>query len=271
MSTLKSIRYKQKLVKENVIPRSGYLKYFSIKMESMLNKKERALSDLKNKKTVISDLLSRISRVNILSTKSEMPDLDKYYDDKLDQNQKLAVKKAMSLDNNEYLVIQGPPGTGKTTVITEIIKQIVSQDKKAKVLVASQSNQAVDNVLEKLVLDTDIKAARFGKNDSKFNEIGVRYAYEKVSKQLLDQMINRIKTNDMAFSDYTYRDELLNLRKKWLKTLQGSNEDLETLLLKNINVIFGTLVSIANKKYDFINEKFDYVIIDEAGRATLPD
>ena len=67
---------------------------------------------------------------------------------KNDTTQKEAVLEAMSY--KPVYLIQGPPGTGKTTVIVELIQQIVRQQKDAKILVTSQSNLAVDNVLEKI-------------------------------------------------------------------------------------------------------------------------
>ena len=63
-----------------------------------------------------------------------------------DNNQPLAVKRA--LGNQKITLIQGPPGTGKTTVIVEIIRQLVKQGK--KILVCSQAHAAVDNIVEKL-------------------------------------------------------------------------------------------------------------------------
>lgn len=55
-----------------------------------------------------------------------------------------------SLHQKPIYLIQGPPGTGKTTVIVEIIRQILKKHNEAKILITSQSNLAVDNVLEKL-------------------------------------------------------------------------------------------------------------------------
>ncbi|UZF07353.1 hypothetical protein D9O39_02070 [Riemerella anatipestifer] len=46
--------------------------------------------------------------------------------------------------------MQGPPGAGKITVIVELIRQLIKRQKDVKILVTSQSNLAVDNVLEKL-------------------------------------------------------------------------------------------------------------------------
>ena len=66
----------------------------------------------------------------------------------LNDSQKEAVKGA--LFQKPLFLIQGPPGTGKTTVIVEIIRQILVDNAHARILVCSQTNLAVDNVLERL-------------------------------------------------------------------------------------------------------------------------
>ncbi|MEN9440112.1 MAG: hypothetical protein RLZ33_188 [Bacteroidota bacterium] len=65
-----------------------------------------------------------------------------------DDTQREAVLEA--LHHKPLYLIQGPPGSGKTTVIVELIRQIIKRQKDVKILVTSQSNLAVDNVLEKL-------------------------------------------------------------------------------------------------------------------------
>ncbi|MBP7808646.1 MAG: AAA family ATPase [Bacteroidia bacterium] len=67
---------------------------------------------------------------------------------KSDDSQREAVYNA--LRHKPLYLIQGPPGTGKTTVIVELIQQIIKDKPTAKILVTSQSNLAVDNVLEQL-------------------------------------------------------------------------------------------------------------------------
>ena len=49
----------------------------------------------------------------------------KFSTNKLNSSQKEAIKKALYSDS--ISLIQGPPGTGKTTVIKEIIQQILMQ------------------------------------------------------------------------------------------------------------------------------------------------
>ncbi len=67
---------------------------------------------------------------------------------KNDDTQREAVLEA--LNHKPLYLIQGPPGAGKTTVIVELIRQLIKRHKDVKILVTSQSNLAVDNVLEKL-------------------------------------------------------------------------------------------------------------------------
>lgn len=71
-----------------------------------------------------------------------------FFDERLNESQKKAVVGALL--QKPLFLIQGPPGTGKTTVIVEIIRQILAVNPKARVLVCSQTNMAVDNVIERL-------------------------------------------------------------------------------------------------------------------------
>lgn len=90
-------------------------------------------------------------------------------------NQITAVKKAVG--NQNIFLIQGPPGTGKTTVIAEIIQQLV--EKGEKVLVSGQNHVAVDNVLEKLSQFPNLNLLRVGNP-------------ERIDKQLLKYSIDNL-------------------------------------------------------------------------------
>jgi hypothetical protein len=97
----------------------------------------------------------------------------------LDEEQKLAIRKAISTPAIFFL--QGPPGTGKTIVAAESTFQLVTRGE--RVLIASQSNLAVDNVLSKIALNPAIRAIRLGKEEkisedlkySKKNAVGTYY------------------------------------------------------------------------------------------------
>ncbi|MGO8946166.1 MAG: AAA domain-containing protein [Ktedonobacterales bacterium] len=61
--------------------------------------------------------------------------------------QRQAVERALAA--SEFFLIQGPPGTGKTRVVAEIASQAILRGE--RVLVAAFTNQAVDNVLLRLI------------------------------------------------------------------------------------------------------------------------
>ena len=83
------------------------------------------------------------------------------------------------LSGASVLLLKGPPGTGKTTVIVELIRQAVRQGK--RVLLTSQTHQAVDNVLERLHKfresgnDRNVRMAVYSAFESKLSELGRRY------------------------------------------------------------------------------------------------
>lgn len=71
----------------------------------------------------------------------------------LTEKQKKAIVGA--IQSQSFHLIHGPPGTGKTTVITDIILNLIAEGN--KVLVCSWMNVAVDNILEKLLKSKQIE------------------------------------------------------------------------------------------------------------------
>ena len=69
-------------------------------------------------------------------------------------------------------LIKGPPGTGKTTVITEIVRQLI--DRGQRVLICSQTHQAVQNVLERLHREGGIRMIRHG-HEADLTDLERRY------------------------------------------------------------------------------------------------
>lgn len=67
-----------------------------------------------------------------------------------------AIVKGILTD--DILLVLGPPGTGKTTVILSWVEYFVSQGK--RVLISSQNNAAVDNVLERLTCGDIVRLGR---------------------------------------------------------------------------------------------------------------
>lgn len=143
-------------VKNLFIQKKASLRQFQVQREII-----RDFFDKKLKLDHVENLLvdqKRILAPNISQVKLTNKDLIKTEREQPENNQVKAVRKAIG--NKGLFLIQGPPGTGKTTVISEVVKQLVNAGE--KVLVTSQTHIAVDNVLEKLAKEKTLSLLRIG-------------------------------------------------------------------------------------------------------------
>ncbi|MBS1571843.1 MAG: AAA family ATPase [Bacteroidetes bacterium] len=166
---------------------------------------------------------------------------------KLNDSQRKAILSA--LHARDLCLLQGPPGTGKTTVIAELIWQLISQNQEHKVLLTSETNLAVDNALEKLLNKehTLVKPLRFGK-DTKFEEEGKKYSFNRIMKWI-----------DEKFVPVEYEEDSLE-----------ENEDEEEIAPDNPynNAVQIWMNRIAEKSHKEINPKYASALKDWAIELT---
>lgn len=198
-----------------------------------------------------------------------------FFNESLNPFQKSAVKKAMAAE--DVAIIHGPPGTGKTTVLVEIMRQVV--DKGKRVLASAPSNIAVDNMVEKL-LSANVRMVRLG-HPARIME-PLRHATLSAQVEEHPFMVE-IKSKD---------DERLRLQKQLLRKqdrgtgldsgekwkLKGKIQQLwkearnyehllQNEIIKNAQIVLGTHAGISRKA---MRKKYDVVIMDEASQATEP-
>ncbi|WP_238251545.1 AAA domain-containing protein [Capnocytophaga cynodegmi] len=324
----------------NKIPRNGYLFENISRQEEEKKRQQEALNKIRNNDVQNDKLIHYLFNPDKLESEYIDIQLEKIHQTDKDgkpyqysYNQQKAIVNATH--RKPLTVIQGPPGTGKTTVITEIVFQILNRDRGAKILITSQTNDAVDNVLDNL-LEKNISLVRLsGVRKPKFSlqkhtlERKIEGWKEEVKKrtkenwkpikntfvQKLDKDLTQIfdtlstdknwnekrkhiekqltfnekykhlvsnltsekeflqeleKCTGLAFSDYF---EKQNIYKDWLNVVSGLDEksQINQKLIDTIRVIGATTSHIAAKKYAKYNFEFDYVIMDESGKATLPE
>lgn len=162
--------------------------------------------------------------------------------------------------SQSFFIIQGPPGTGKTTVIKELIFQQLVKLSYSRILVVSQANVAVDNVIrgilsQKIIADSQI--IRCGTEDKLADDI-IPYSFDTKIEEY------KSKINNISFVDETEKLLLEN----WKELLAQEDDSLiGEYLLKQYQIVGATCVGLENRKYGLSDMEFDLVIIDEAGKA----
>lgn len=321
------------------IPRSGFIFQDVRQKEEDKKRQLEAINKVKNNDVQNRELIHYLFNADKLQGEYLDPSLENIYqtDDKgspfkYSYNQKQAIFNA--LERKPLSVIQGPPGTGKTTVITEIVFQILNRDAGAKILITSQTNDAVDNVLENLLAKNiplvrlsgvkkpkqilkkhtlERKIEGWKEQVKKRTEENWKPIKEQFRKELEKTKPNLISVFELLSENKSWdkkksvlekvfsKDDLQNhlesesvfikalknktgidfesyfekqqIYKDWLDAVSGLDEKgmINQKLIDSIRVIGATTSHIAAKKYSKFSFEFDYVIMDESGKATLSE
>lgn len=147
------------------------------------------------------------------------------------------VKKALATP--DFAILEGPPGSGKTTVILEIIAQMIMRGQ--KVMLAASTNAAIDNILERLSDLTD----------------------EVRNKILAVRIGNRSAISD-SVKDYTVFDI--------------EDDDTAREIIRRANLVCGTIIGVLRHPEFNLGERekpavpiYDCLIVDEASKTTFQE
>lgn len=188
-----------------------------------------------------------------------------FFNDNIQKNAAQVDAVIRAFGEEKFFMIQGPPGTGKTTVIKELILQQLNRMPNSKILVVSQANVAVDNVLRGIV-----EIAQ----KSEFIEEGqiVRCgSIEKIAEDIEEYSFENkyVKYNQNLRKHGTNDPKIMKLRRKWLDIIadRRNSDVIGECLLGCFQIIGATCVGLESRNYGLNGFEFDLVIIDEAGKA----
>ena len=142
-------------------------------------------------------------------------------------------------------------------------------------MITSQTNNAVDQVLENL-LKNKIPILRLsGITAPKVPSIRKHTMDKKLAgwkQQVRETAEKNFKTISEKYSGIEL-ENLTNLHRDWISTITSLDEKsaINQKLIDSIRVIGATCNHIAAKKYSKYNFEFDYVIMDESGKATTAE
>lgn len=130
---------------------SGSLRLENQASRASYDKRQAATNRLIEGKSVCPDLYSYYATTPGLSSRearfaTRFKELDRY---DLNHEQRDALETALS--SSPLSMIQGPPGTGKTSVLSAAAHYIATNYRSAKILVVSQSHEAIDHATEQIV------------------------------------------------------------------------------------------------------------------------
>lgn len=225
--------------------KNGFLALSAIGDFVLIRRFQQAIDQLERDECYSPNLAMWLFNV----TRARIPEnidikIDKWLNPRIErnENQKEAVRKMLAAP--DLCLVQGPPGTGKTTVIAEAIYQFVLRGD--RVLVASQSNDAVDNALERLADSPMIRAIRLGQKGKR--------------KRKVEDLSTRKFGEDEALK-YYYRALSLQLSKNWLDkwdALEKSGVQYDTDIRDAS--FFNQDIATLNSKLAGLNQKYDEAI-----------
>ncbi|HRG59344.1 MAG TPA: AAA domain-containing protein [Bacteroidia bacterium] len=222
------------------MPENGKL-FQDVKMETAQYKKQmEAVKKFEKGDIVNTDFASiLISPENLKQINRKDIDYEGFKHEVLNENlktndtQREIVLEA--LHQKPIFLIQGPPGTGKTTIIVELIQQLIKRNSNVKILVTSQGNDAIDNVLKNFI-KTNIQFMRLASQNTLDGE--------KVDKELIS---------------HTYTEKL----KQWVAATQQKS-------LINFNELFLT-ESKDKALVEFYDNYLNYNLNDDKSLSKFYD
>lgn len=176
------------------------------------------------------------------------------------------VRKA--LETPDFAFLEGPPGSGKTTVLCELVQQMIDRGK--RVLITASTHVAVDNLIEKLDASEDkmrdLVLVRMGQKDKLAKNVQKWHHStftEAKRKSILDSLEKK--------GSGTTSSKMLEVMLRREGSVSGACT-MEDIIRDSTNVVCGTPIGIlAHPDLKDGSRRFDMLIIDEASKTTFQE
>ncbi|MCC6521428.1 MAG: AAA family ATPase [Polyangiaceae bacterium] len=174
------------------------------------------------------------------------------------------------LASRTVFCLQGPPGTGKTTIIAEVVAQLLARQPSARILISSQANEAVANAIERVlevrkalgrdwIVVRDVRPERarvegpWAGYDAAYREFVTR-----IQKGTADALAGdaRVPGAERAVAE-------------WLESVEHGTRKV-TRDYTGLVQVWGATTARSTRPLDAVEPAhYDLVILDEAAKATV--
>lgn len=250
---------------EDLIERNFILDLYSVAVPYAEKQHAKALREFKEGRVVNEKVKMAVINVKEEKYSDNGYRIDSFFNDSIQTNAEQVDAVIRAFAEEKFFLIQGPPGTGKTTVIKELILQQLHRMPNSKVLVVSQANVAVDNVLRGI-----IEIARESEFIEK-NQVVRCGSAEKIAEDIEEYSFENKYENYIENLRRGYVSDIKakRLREKWLDIIadKRNSDVVGECLLGCFQIVGATCVGLESRHYGLNGIEFDLVIIDEAGKA----
>lgn len=179
-----------------------------------------------------------------------------------------------------YFVV-GPPGVGKTYLATEIVRRRFEVDRASRLLVTAQGHDALDhlqgelkktldaNGLGDLIVVRSAASERRPASDEDVHRTGLEYLTELAQSRLTEAapatLRERIRTLAVSAARLTRSRDAVEKEERIALNAVSS------LVLDAANIVVSTANSPDIERLVEAREQFDWVIVEEAAKATGPE
>lgn len=164
-------------------------------------------------------------------------------------------------------LVVGPPGVGKTFLVTTLVEEIFKNTPDARVLISAQNHDTLANMEHQLgkYLNSERIVVRIGKN----NDEDVAERMRERSKDLLKKFASNAGSTLVDSSRKNIQSNLENMEDP--SDFDEMVRDTDNLILRAAHVVLASTNSYAVEEMITDGEQFDWVIIEEAAKASGPE